>query len=341
MREGDAPAEPRINCGYRLVGSLALPTRLAYSTAMDQAHTDRLMHIAVSGSTGLVGSALCHKLREQGRDARRIVRRSAGEDHEILWDTSTQSFDAVALAKCDAVVHLAGENIMGRWTQEKKQRVLGSRVDSTRALAKTLTGITGGPRTLVVASAIGYYGDTGQTDPRTEDDPPGSGFMPDVCVQWEQAADPARDAGLRVVHVRIGIVLSPKGGALAQMLPPFKLGLGGPIGDGTQWMSWVTLHDLVRVLVFCIDTPAVAGPVNAVAPEPVTNRQFTKALGDVLHRPAVIPVPGFAPKLLYGSECAEALVLGSIRVVPKRLLDAGFIFDYPDLKAALQHELKH
>jgi len=297
------------------------------------------MRIAVSGSTGLVGAALCEKLTDQGRDARPIVRRSAGENHEILWDTDSQSFDADALAPCDAVVHLAGENIMGRWTDEKKQRVLNSRVDGTRALAKTLAAIEGGPRTLVVASAIGYYGDTAQSEPRTEDDPPGTGFMPDVCVQWEQAADPARAAGLRVVHVRIGIVLSPKGGALSQMLPPFKLGLGGPIGDGNQWMSWVALHDLVRIILFCIDTPAVAGPVNAVAPEPATNRDFTHALGDALRRPTILPVPSFAPKLLYGSECAEALVLGSIRVVPKRLTDAGFRFDYPDLPAALKHEL--
>jgi hypothetical protein len=298
------------------------------------------MRIAVSGSTGLVGASLCEKLADQGRDARPIVRRSAGEDHEILWDTDSQSFDADALAQCDAVVHLAGENIMGRWTDEKKQRVLNSRVDGTRALAKTLASIEGGPRTLVVASAIGFYGDTGQSDARTEDDPPGTGFMPDVCVQWEQAADPAHAAGLRVVHVRIGIVLSPKGGALAQMLPPFKLGLGGPIGDGKQWMSWIALHDLVRVLLFCIDTPAIAGPVNAVAPEPATNRDFTHALGDALRRPTILPVPSFAPKLLYGSECAEALVLGSIRVNPKRLTDAGFRFDYPDLPAALKHELQ-
>jgi len=300
------------------------------------------MRIAVSGSTGLVGSALCDTLSDQGRDVRPIVRAAAGDDHEILWDTASQSFDATALAKCDAVVHLAGENIMGRWTDEKKRRVRDSRIDSTRALSQTLAKIKDGPRTLVLASAIGYYGDTGQTDARTEDDAPGNidtDFLADVCVHWEAAADPARQAGIRVVHVRIGIVLSPDGGALATMLLPFKLGLGGRVGDGKQWMSWIALTDLVRILIYSLDTPEVQGPVNATAPNPATNQQFTKALGRALGRPTVLPVPSLATKLLYGSECAEALVLGSIRVVPKRLTDAGFVFEYPDLDDALRHEL--
>jgi len=303
---------------------------------------DRLMRIAVSGSTGLVGSALCERLKQQGRDIRPIVRGNAGGDKEILWDTEHQSFDTNALADCDAVVHLAGEGIMGRWTDEKKQRVRDSRVRSTHALAATLAGLSNGPRTLIVASAIGYYGDTGQNEARTEDDPPGdpeNDFLADVCVQWEQAAEPAREAGIRVVHVRIGIVLSPAGGALAAMLPPFKLGLGGVVGSGKQWMSWVALTDLARILEYAIDTPEIGGPINAVAPEPATNREFTKALGKVLGRPTVLPVPGFAPKLLYGSECADALVLGSIRVVPKRLLDAGFSYQFADLDEALHHEL--
>ena len=315
---------------------------MAKMSVMDNAPADRLMRIAVSGSTGLVGSALCGRLVGQGRDIRPIVRGNAGSGNEVLWDTQHHSFDAKALAECDAVVHLAGEGIMGRWTDEKKQRVRDSRVKSTKALAQTLASLTNGPRTLVVASAIGYYGDTGQGDARTEGDPPGNtetDFLADVCVQWEQAADPARQVGIRVVHVRIGIVLSPDGGALAAMLPPFKLGVGGVVGSGRQWMSWVALTDLVRILEYAVDTPEISGPINAVAPEPATNRQFTKALGRVLGRPTVLPVPGFAPKLLYGSECAEALVLGSIRVVPKRLLDAGFIFKFGDLDAALRHEL--
>lgn len=311
---------------------------------MTDTATDRLMHIAVSGSTGLVGSALCDRLSTQGRDIRPIVRGTAGEDRDILWDTEHHTFDAKALAQCDAVVHLAGEGIMGRWTDEKKQRVRDSRIKSTLGLAKTMANITDGPRTLIVASAIGYYGDTGQTDARTEDDPPGNtdtDFLAEVCVAWEQAADPAKQAGIRVVHIRIGIVLSPHGGALAAMLPPFKLGLGGVVGSGNQWMSWIALTDLVRMIEYAIDTPDIAGPINAVAPDPATNHQFTKALGRVLKRPTILPVPGFAPKLLYGSECAQALVLGSIRVIPKRMTDAGFTFQFTDLDAALRHELDH
>lgn len=309
---------------------------------MHNASPDRLMRIAVSGTTGLVGSALCDRLSGQGREIRPIVRGATGGGRNIDWDTGGHRFDAAALSQCDAVVHLAGESIMGRWTDPKKTRVLDSRVASTRALATTLANLEGGPRTLIVASAIGYYGDTGQTDARIEDDPAGNtetDFLADVCVQWEAAADPARQAGIRVVHVRIGIVLSLDGGALATMLLPFKLGLGGVVGRGDQWMSWIALADLTRIIEHAIDTPEISGPINAVAPEPATNRQFTKALGRVLRRPTVLPVPGFVPKLLYGRECANALVLGSIRVVPRHLLDAGFTFELPDLDKALRYEL--
>ncbi|MEM9345048.1 MAG: TIGR01777 family oxidoreductase [Planctomycetota bacterium] len=307
---------------------------------MDQQQTDRLMRIAVSGSTGLVGSALCEALQTQGRDVKPIIRGKATNPNEIAWDTTNNMFDAKALSACDAVVHLAGENIMGRWTKEKKKRIYDSRIDSTRGLAQTLAGIKDGPRTLIVASASGYYGYNGHDTPRTEDDPPGDGFLAEVCVDWEAAADPAREAGIRVVHPRIGIVLSPYGGALQQMLPPFKLGLGGPIGNGEQMMSWVALHDLIRILIYCIDTPAISGPVNAVAPDPVSNREFTKALGRVIKRPTVLPVPRFAPKLLFGKDCAEATALGSFRVIPKRLLDVGFAFQCGNLEEALLHELK-
>lgn len=305
--------------------------------------TDRPTCLAISGSTGLVGSALCSRLIGQGRDVRPIVRRSSGTTGEVLWDTEQQTFDAQALAPCDAVVHLAGETIMGRWTDEKKQRISDSRIKSTQALAQTLADLEDGPRTLVVASAIGFYGDTGQSDAKTEDDPPGdvqTDFLAEVCTQWEQAADPARQAGIRVVHVRIGIVLSPDGGALAAMLPPFKLGLGGRLGNGKQWMSWIALPDLVRIIEFAIDTPGITGPINASAPEPATNQQFTKALGRVLKRPTLLPVPSFAPKLIYGSACAEATALGSIRAVPKRLINAGFEFQFTDLDAALRDALK-
>lgn len=309
--------------------------------SMDTPPADRLMRIAVSGSTGLVGAALCDRLSGQGRDVRPIVRRAIESPKEILWDTGSHTFDAKALSQCDAVIHLAGENIMGRWIEEKKKRIYDSRIDSTRALSQTLANIKDGPRTVIVASATGYYGHAGQSDPHTEEDPPGDGFLAKVCVDWEAAADTARQAGIRVVHVRIGFVLSPDGGALKQMLPPFKLGLGGPIGDGRQWMSWIGLHDLVRLLVFCIDTPSVSGPINAVAPKPLTNRDLTKTLGRVLRRPAILPIPRFAPKLIYGKDCAEATALGSFRVVPKRALDTGFVFEFAELDDALRHELHH
>ena len=281
-------------------------------------------------------------MRNQGREIVPIVRDRQSADEWVSWDTSANTFDAQALGGCDAVVHLAGESVMGRWSAEKKQRIHDSRVKSTRALAQTLAGLESGPRTLIVASAIGIYGDTGQGDARTEDDPPAGkdrDFLADVCVQWEAAADPARQAGIRVVHVRIGIVLSPKGGALKQMLLPFKLGLGGRVGSGTQWMSWIGLHDLTRVFLSCLDSTEISGPVNAVAPQPVTNTQFTKALGRVLKRPALLPVPAFAIRLLYGKDCADATALSSIRVAPKRLQEAGFVFDFADLDAALSHEL--
>lgn len=311
--------------------------------AMHRPTTDRLTCLAVSGSTGLVGSALFSRLIGQGRDVRPIVRRASGTAGEVLWDTEQQTFDAEALAPCDAVVHLAGETIMGRWTDQKKRRISDSRIKGTHALAQTLANLADGPRTLVVASAIGFYGDTGQSDAKTEGDPPGdvqNDFLAEVCVQWEQAADPARQAGIRVVHVRIGIVLSPYGGALAAMLPPFKLGLGGRLGDGKQWMSWIALPDLIRIIEFAVDTPGLTGPINASAPKPATNQQFTKALGRVLKRPTLLPVPRFAPKLIYGSACAEATALGSIRAVPKRLMDAGFEFQFTDLDTALRDALE-
>ncbi len=304
---------------------------------LDADHAPR--RIAVSGATGLVGKALCDALRDRGDTACPIVRSSKGLPGEVLWDTDHHTFDAEALTACDSVVHLAGENIMGRWTEEKKKSVRDSRVDSTRALSETLARLDTGPRTLVCASAIGYYGDTGQTGARNESDPPGDDYLAEVCVQWEAATQPASQAGIRVVNLRIGIVLSADGGALAAMLPPFKLGLGGRVGAGTQWMSWIGLADMVRIILFAIDNETLRGPCNAVAPEPIQNTGFTKALGGVLGRPTCLPVPAFAPKLLYGREAAEALVLGSIRVVPDKLTEAGFTFEHSDLSDALRHEL--
>lgn len=307
----------------------------------DESETGRpTQRIAVSGATGLVGKALCEALKARGDTVCPIVRSAKGIAGEVLWDTQGHTFDAEALCACDAVVHLAGENIVGRWTDAKKQAVRNSRVDSTRGLSESIATLGDrGPKTLICASAIGYYGDTGQADARTEHDPPGDDYLAEVCIEWEAAADPARAAEVRVVHTRIGIVLSPDGGALDAMLTPFKLGLGGRLGNGKQWMSWVSLTDMVNILLYALDTQSLEGPVNAAGPEPVQNRVFTKTLGKVLGRPTVLPVPSFVPKLLYGGEAAEALVLGSIRVVPAKLLELGFTFEHPTLESALRHEL--
>lgn len=307
--------------------------------AEDTNETRVPLRVAVSGATGLVGEPLCDALRERGDTVCPVVRLPKGLPGEVLWDTDQHSFDRGALSACDAVVHLAGENIMGRWTDAKKRAVRDSRVDSTRGLSEALASMDDGPRTLVCASAIGYYGDTGLGDAVNEDAPPGDDFLAEVCVAWEAACEPARAAGLRVVNVRIGIVLAKDGGALGSMLTPFKLGLGGRVGDGRQWMSWVGLTDMVRILLFALDQQAVEGPVNAVAPEPVRNRVFTKTLAGVLGRPSVLPVPGLVLKAAMGAEAAEALVLGSIRVVPERLPAAGFSYQTPTLEGALRHEL--
>jgi len=306
---------------------------------MDAADSARPMRIALSGSTGLVGAALGEALRREGREVWPIVRRATKDGRSIHWDTELSRFDAEALGTCDAVVHLAGEPIVGRWTEEKKRRVRASRVDSTEALARTLASLDDGPRTLVCASAIGFYGDTGQGEAVDEDHGPGSDFLAEVCLAWERATDAARDGGVRVVNVRIGLVLSRRGGALAAMLTPFGLGLGGPLGKGDQWMSVIGLHDLVRVFEFALDTPTLTGPVNAVAPEPVRNRDFSHALGRALHRPTLLRIPSFAPKLLFGKESAQALALGSVRALPERLVAAGFAFEYGSLDAAMQHAL--
>jgi len=291
--------------------------------------------IAVSGATGLVGTALVEALKADGREVCPIVRSAKGIPGEILWDTTSQTFDAEALAACDAVVHLAGENIVGRWTPQRKRTVRDSRVNSTQALAQTIASLPQGPRIFIAASAIGYYGDTGQTPARTEDDPPGSDYLAKVCVDWEAATSPARDAGIRTVNLRIGIVLSKDGGALAKMLTPFRLGLGGRIGKGDQWMSWIALNDMVRIITHALDTPAMAGPYNAAAPNPVMQSQFAQALGKALRRPTIIPLPAFVPRILLGKEAADALVLGSIRVEPRRLAESGYAFVHSDLESAL------
>ena len=297
------------------------------------------MIIAVTGSTGLIGSALVASLEAGGHLVRPIVRRPPrAEKNEIRWDPAAGTIDAAELAHVDAVVHLAGESIVAkRWTPAFKDAILNSRVQGTKLLCDTLASVALKPSVLVSASAIGYYGVGGDT-PVDESSPPGAGFLANVCQQWEAATQSARDAGIRVVNLRIGFVLAKEGGGLAKMLPPFKLGAGGIIASGQQYMSWIALDDLVRSIQFALSTPDLSGPVNGTAPNPVTNREFTKTLGRVLNRPTIFPVPAFAAKLAFG-EMADDMLIGGIRVLPTALTNARFEFAYPQLESALRHSL--
>ena len=295
------------------------------------------MRIAITGASGLIGKALAPALEADRHEVLRLVRREATTKGEIRWDPASGSIDARALEGLDAVVHLAGENIAaGRWTEARKARLRSSRVGPTRLLAEALAGLARKPQVLVSASALGFYGDRGDTW-LSEADAPADDFLGRLSVEWEGAAAAAREAGIRVVHPRIGIVLSPLGGALAKMLPPFKAGLGGVVGPGTQYFSWITLDDLVGVIQHVLDRGDIEGPVNAVAPSPVTNSELTQTLGRVLRRPAVLPLPAFALRLALG-EMAETL-LASARLRPERLLATGYRFRFPELEGALRHAL--
>lgn len=294
------------------------------------------MDIAITGSTGTIGEALVAALRAEGHRVLRLVRpdsSSAGGD-TAAWDPATGTIDAGALEGLDAVVHLAGVGIAdSRWTDEQKDRILTSRTAGTTLLAETLAGLSSPPKALLSGSAIGFYGDHGDSE-IDETVGPGDDFPARVCVQWEQCAQPAVDAGIRVAFLRTGIVQSTEGGALAKQLPFFKLGLGGKVGSGRQWISWISIDDEVRAIRFLVDHD-ISGPVNLVAPGPVTNAEYTTTLGGVLRRPTtILPITG--PRLLYGRELADSLLLTSQRVVPSVLTDAGFEFTHPDLRGALQ-----
>jgi uncharacterized protein (TIGR01777 family) len=297
--------------------------------------------IAISGATGLVGSALSAFLGTGGHEVSRLVRPggaastwSDGRSTTIRWDPSNGVVDASALEGMDAVVHLAGENIAaGRWSAESKDRILRSRSEGTRFLAETLARLDNKPRVLVSASAIGFYGDRGE-EILDEDSRSGTGFLPEVCREWEAATEAARAAGIRTVHLRIGVVMTPTGGALARMLAPFRLGLGGPLGNGNQFLSWISLDDVLAAVLHCIATPSLEGAVNATAPRPVTSAEFARTLAAVLRRPALLRVPAPALRLLLG-EMADELLLASIRVMPRRLERSGFVFRDAELAPAL------
>lgn len=294
------------------------------------------MIIAVSGSTGLIGTALVEALEGDGHLVRRLVRREARPGGtEIEWDPSAGKLDASALEGVDGVVHLAGENLAGkRWTPQFKQRILESRTLGTTLLCETLAKLNDKPEVLCSASAIGYYGDRGD-ELVDESSPPGKGFLAEVCGAWEEATDPARDANIRVINLRIGVVLSEKGGALASMRTPFSLGLGGPIGSGRQYLSWIALEDLVAIIREALVAKAMMGPVNAVAPQPVTNREFAQSLAKALGRPALVPMPAFAARLAFG-EMADEMLLGGARVDPRVLRNLGFRYRFPNLEEALR-----
>ena len=294
------------------------------------------MHVMLTGSTGLIGSALTPFLRAGGHQVRRLRREPSVDPDTTHWSPTDGTLADGALDGIEAVVHLAGESIASvRWTTARKARIRDSRVDGTRRLCEALAGLESPPKVLVAASALGYYGDRGN-ELLDESALPGTGFLPELCQAWEAAAAPARERGIRVVHLRTGIVLSPLGGALGQMLLPFRLGLGGVVGSGDQFMSWISPDDMLAITLRALADEQISGPVNAVAPHPVTNREFTKTLGKVLRRPTIVPMPAFAARLALG-EMADALLLSSTRVAPAVLRAAGFEFAHPNLEDALRH----
>ena len=297
------------------------------------------MQILVTGSTGLVGSALVPVLTVQQHRVTRLVRSKPADDSDaICWDPQSETLDAAALEGVDAVVHLAGENIAAaRWSKAQKERIRDSRVKGTRLLSETLARLERRPKVLVSASAIGYYGNRGD-EILDEQSEAGTGFLANVCRQWEASTEAAAEKGIRVVLLRFGMILSPQGGALAKMLTPFRLGLGGRVGSGQQYYSWITLDDAVGVIHHALVTEDLKGPVGASAPHPVTNREFTKTLGRVLRRPTVFPMPAPVARLAFG-EMADALLMASARVQPTRLSASGYTFRYPELEGALRHLL--
>ena len=297
------------------------------------------MKIAITGASGLIGRELSASLTADGHTVIPVVRRPVQQGTEaIVWNPATGSIEAEKFEGVDGVVHLAGAGIGDkRWSDAYKREILESRTKGTHLLATTLAGLAQPPKVLVSGSAIGYYGDTGD-DAVDESAPAGDDFLARVCVEWEAAAAPAVEAGLRVPFLRTGIVLTPRGGALAKMLPLFRFGLGGRMGSGRQWWSWISMADEISAIRWLLDHD-ISGPVNATAPEPATNQTFTKTLGEVLHRPTIAPVPSFGPKLLLGPELADALLFTSARVVPNALTASGFTFANPTLEGALRDVL--
>ena len=299
------------------------------------------MKVLISGSSGLVGSALCQRLEaEPDCEIVRLVRKQSPDTQQtsVVWNPAEGQLEPQAFDGVDTVVHLGGVNIAGkRWSPEVKQKIFNSRFQSTSLLASQLATLEQKPTVFLCASAVGFYGDRGE-ERLDESSPRGEGFLADVCQAWEQATLPAQDAGIRVVNMRFGMILDRKGGALGQMLTPFKMGVGGRLGSGKQYWSWIALPDVINALQFCLNLSELAGPVNFVAPDEVTNLEFTKTLGKVLSRPTCLPVPAWGVKTAFG-EMGQELMLTSARVIPKKLTEAGFQFQYPQLEDAFRSVL--
>lgn len=297
------------------------------------------MRILISGSHGLVGKTLIESLQIDGHEISRLVRYAPRHESEVEWSPDRYSIALARLEGFDAVVHLAGESIAeGRWTDEKKKRIRESRTRGTQLLSDALANLSKPPRVFISASAIGYYGNRGD-ELLTEQSAPGDDFLAEVCVAWEEATSLATEKGIRTINARFGIILDKEGGALAKMLPPFRMGVGGRIGDGKQWMSWIALDDVVGGIKFALANDSLKGPVNFVAPVPVTNAEFTKTLGRALSRPTFFPIPAFGVRLVFG-EMADALLLSSQRVVPAQLKASDYPFKYLQLDAVMLHVLQ-
>jgi uncharacterized protein (TIGR01777 family) len=294
------------------------------------------MRILVSGASGPIGAALLRALKTQGAAVTRWVRNLATGNDQIVWDPS-RPLSPDSVSGYDAVIHLAGESIVGRWTDAKKRRILDSRTQGTGHLAEALAQASQPPRVFISASAVGFYGNRGD-EILSENSLSGEGFAAEICRQWEAATEPAAKAGIRTAQMRIGVVMSADGGALPEMLTPFRLGLGGRLGNGRQWWTWVSVRDVVGAIQHVLNHESLSGPVNAVAPNPVTNAEFTRILASVLNRPAIFPMPAFAVRLIFG-EMGEELFLGSQRVEPAKLAASGYPFQHPDLKNALKEIL--
>ena len=297
------------------------------------------MRVLVSGSSGLIGSAVVARLRDRGDEVVRLVRRAPTGADEVRWDPAAGQLDAAALGRIDGIVHLAGEGIgEKRWSEAQKRKILDSRVQGTRLLAETAAALDPKPSVFVCGSAIGFYGLRGD-EILTEESATGTGFLADVVRQWEAQTAAAESAGIRTVHLRTGIVLSPTGGALGRLLPLIRLGVGGKLGSGKQWWSWISLEDEVRLVLHCLDTDSLRGPVNACAPEPATNEQVVRALGKAAHRPTVLPVPKFALSIVMGGELTDEVIMAGQRALPKVAEASGFTFTHRDLDAAARAAL--